>query len=487
MDKVAKKTLRPPARVAARANPRPIAVDLFAGVGGLSLGFEQAGFDVVAAVEYDPIHAAVHKYNFPNTSVVCADASNEQTVNEVVMQNAIHEGLLRHGRDLSEWDGEIDAIYGGPPCQGFSMIGKRDVADNRNNLVFHFARIVEVLRPRYFVMENVPGMAAGAHGRILDTLIDRLRRADYTVHEPVTLNAKMFGVPQDRRRVILIGSRNDCKVAQYPSAKTYPVQKSGGCNVSANDKRLPIGPTVWDAIRDLPDVDQKRKLYSSDETSIGKCEMQKLRKKVSAYAAPLRGLTASIDDFSYSREWDRNRITNSMLTDHDPAVVKRFAATAKGKVEKRSRFHRLHPLGLCSTLRAGTGSERGAYTSPRPIHPYKARVITVREAARLHSFPDWFRFHRTKWHGFRQVGNSVPPLLGRAIAAEIVKALDLTPTRPDHAIKLGDIDLLAVNHAEAARHFGLPEKREERYRRTHGNTTRRVRVEGNASRGSRAA
>jgi DNA (cytosine-5)-methyltransferase 1 len=215
--------------------------------------------------------------------------------------------------------------------------------------------------------------------------------------------------------------------------------------------------------------------------------MEELCKKASPYAARLRGLIEDVDDFSYPREWEDNHVTNSMLTLHEPRVVRRFASTLQGMVEQKSRFHRLHPNGLCSTLRAGTGSERGAYTSPRPIHPNKARVITVREAARLHSFPDWFRFHRTKWHGFRQVGNSVPPLLGRAIAKSILMALGLTPVRPDRSIKLGDPTLLGANHAEAARHFGLPEKREAHYRRTHGNVSRRAQVEGNVSGGSRAA
>lgn len=101
-----------------------------------------------------------------------------------------------------------------------------------------------------------------------------------------------------------------------------------------------------------------------------------------------------------------------------------------GENRKISRFHKLDPQGLCNTLRAGTPSNRGAFTSPRPIHPYTPRCITVREAARLHSYPDWFRFQRTKWHGFRQVGNSVPPLLAKAVASEIIKLLGIIPSQP---------------------------------------------------------
>lgn len=127
-----------------------------------------------------------------------------------------------------------------------------------------------------------------------------------------------------------------------------------------------------------------------------------------------------------------------------------------GTTEPISRFYKLSYDGLCNTLRAGTDSARGAFTSPRPIHPSYPRVITVREAARLHSYPDWFRFHATKWHGFRQIGNSVPPLLGRAVASGIIGALGLTPSRPAVTIPLGEKALLALNMRQAAEHFDVP-------------------------------
>ena len=110
---------------------------------------------------------------------------------------------------------------------------------------------------------------------------------------------------------------------------------------------------------------------------------------------------------------------------------------------------------MCNTLRAGTDSARGAFTSPRPIHPSLPRVITVREAARLHSYPDWFRFHATKWHGFRQIGNSVPPLLGRAVAAQILKALGLVASKPTKPLALGNTTLLELQMAQACAHFGV--------------------------------
>jgi DNA (cytosine-5)-methyltransferase 1 len=135
---------------------------------------------------------------------------------------------------------------------------------------------------------------------------------------------------------------------------------------------------------------------------------------------------------------------------------RRFAATAHGDTEPVSRFLKLDPDGVSNTLRAGTASDRGAFTSPRPIHPYSPRCITVREAARLHSYPDWFRFHVTKWHGFRQIGNSVPPLLARAVAAQVREALDATPSRPSAAQSLGDHALLRLDMTEAASRYDVP-------------------------------
>src|SRR5207253_2183184 len=131
----------------------------------------------------------------------------------------------------------------------------------------------------------------------------------------------------------------------------------------------------------------------------------------------------------------------------------RFAKTAPGHAETTSRFYRLDAAGLSSTLRAGTGYERGSFMAPRPIHPVAHRVISVREAARLHSFPDWFRFHYSKWHGFRQIGNSLPPLLGRVIGAELMNALAAVPSKPAAVLELGKPELLQMATYEAAAYF----------------------------------
>lgn len=161
-------------------------------------------------------------------------------------------------------------------------------------------------------------------------------------------------------------------------------------------------------------------------------------------------------DYSYPRMWDPDVLTSSMRTVHTGKSIRRFDATPPGTIEPVSRFLRLDPNRYCNTLRAGTDSKRGAYTSPRPIHPITPRVITVREAARLHSFPDWFRLHSTKWHGFRQVGNAVAPRVGRAMGEVIVRALGLSSTVPSRRTALGDPTLLSLTMAAAAEHFGVP-------------------------------
>lgn len=157
---------------------RPIAVDLFAGVGGISLGFEQAGFDVLAAIDIDPIHCACYQYNFPFTKVLCNSVAN------------VTGKSIRALSGIGETD--IDVVFGGPPCQGFSLIGRRSPDDPRNDLIDKFAQVVIELKPKYFVMENVPALGNGKNGSILDEVITKFRRARYTVTEPTVLNAAAY-------------------------------------------------------------------------------------------------------------------------------------------------------------------------------------------------------------------------------------------------------------------------------------------------------
>jgi DNA (cytosine-5)-methyltransferase 1 len=415
---------------------RPLAVDLFAGAGGLSLGLEQAGYEIAAAVEYDPIHAAVHEFNFPYGKTFAADVST------------ITGDQIREQSQIG--DREIHLVAGGPPCQGISMIGRRAIDDPRNSLLKEFVRLVLELRPRYFLMENVAGLMVGGHRQLIQEVVDMVvSTGQYRVVSPIqVLQAADYGAPQSRRRVILLGARNDVALPSYPDATHTPRTIKGGPLEGAE---LPLGPSVIEAIGDLPDADDFDALLHDD--NVGNVRYG----KASGYAAYLRGLKSDPDDYSHPRPWRANELTSSARTVHTKKSILRFEGAEPGTVEKVSRFLRLHPDGVCNTLRAGTASDRGAYTAPRPIHPLYSRVITVREAARLHGYPDWFRFHVTKWNGFRQIGNSVPARLGRAVGAAILRADGLTPMKAK-PIKLGSTDLLYMTAGEAHEHFGLTKR-----------------------------
>jgi len=411
---------------------RPIVVDLFAGAGGMSLGFEQAGFDVAAAVEYDPIHCATHEFNFPECAAICRSVAD-------VGGDYIRE----HSRIGNQ---PVDVVFGGAPCQGFSMIGHRALDDPRNSLVHHFVRLVLELKSSYFVFENVRGLTIGAHRKFLEEIIQEFRDNHYRVVEDYrVLNAAQHGVPQDRQRLFLMGARKGHPLPEYPDA-THESPRS--INGEAGNLFLKPTPTVWDALHDLPEAEDYEELLERDWV--------KARFKMpTGYASPLRGEVVDPSDFSSPREYDATLLTSSLRTVHTELSKKRFTETAHGDTEPISRFLKLDPKGICNTIRAGTASDRGAFTSPRPIHPYSPRCITVREAARLHSYPDWFRFHVTKWHGFRQIGNSVPPLLARAVASKVREKFSGS-ARPSGPIPHGDPALLSFDMSEAAAHFGVP-------------------------------
>lgn len=420
---------------------RPIGIDLFAGAGGLSLGFEQAGFDVAAAVEIDPIHCAVHKFNFPHTAVIPRSVA-ELTGADIRLAAGIGNR-------------PVDCVFGGPPCQGFSLIGHRALEDDRNRLVLDFVRIVAELDARTFVFENVKGLTVGQHKRFLAEVTEAFEAAGYNVQAPWrVLDAAHYGVPQHRERLILLGAKKGTPLPQYPEPTTSPADGRRAV------PKLPVGPTCKDALGDIPDADRFEALEDTDVVRTSAFRTP------SAYAAEMRIMTNDAWHYGYVRNWDRGMLTSSARTGHTEISRRRFGETEPGNVEPISRFFKLSPGGLSNTLRAGTDGARGAFTSPRPIHYAYDRCITVREMARLHGFPDWFRLHSTKWHGARQIGNAVAPPLARAIATEIIGALGVTPSRPERPINLGDPQLLYMEMTGAAEHFHVPAPNSRRDRKS---------------------
>lgn len=418
---------------------RPIGIDLFAGAGGMSLGFEQAGFDVVAAVEIDPVHAAIHKYNFPECEVIAQSVT----------------GLS--GTEIREkagiGDRAVDVVFGGAPCQGFSLIGQRALDDPRNSLVKDFVRIVRELEASYFVFENVKGLTVGKHRKFLHELIDEFVSLGYNLQSDWrVLNAADYGVPQDRQRLILMGSRKGNRVPTYPEAA---VER----------------PTCRDALSDVPDAELFDELIDTDEVRVSDWG------EPSAYAKELRGLTNDCWHFGHPRVWDRDFLTSSRRTSHTEISRRRFRETDPGSVEPISRFFKLAADGVSNTLRAGTDSARGAFTSPRPIHYKYSRCVTVREMARLHGFPDWFRFHATKWHGARQIGNAVPPPLARAVAGQIIEALGVEPAAPVEAIELGDTTLSRLDMSAASAYWGVDKPIGRRNRKSGAKKRKQAEIE----------
>ncbi len=398
----------------------PIGIDLFAGAGGMSLGFEQAGFHVVAAVEYDPIHCATHEFNFPDCVTICRSVTD------------IDGTYIRNVAKLGKRD--IDVVFGGAPCQGFSLIGKRALDDPRNSLVHHFVRLVAEMRPKYFVFENVKGLTIGDHKRFLEEIIKAFINKGYSVEQNYrVLNAADYGVPQDRRRLFLYGARGGHTLPEYPEPTHFLA------NGATHHGKLKRTPTVLEAIGDLPEADDFDVLLERDwvYARFG---------KPSSYARNLRIANDTLKG--------KLLLSSSLRTIHTELSIQRFRDTPPGAVEQVSRFLKLDPDGISNTLRAGTASDRGAFTSPRPIHPFSPRCITVREAARLHSYPDWFRFHVTKWHGFRQIGNSVPPLLAQAIASSIIEKLVVSVGNKER-VRASGLELLELDMSGAAAHYGV--------------------------------
>lgn len=344
--------------------------DFFCGCGGFSLGAHKAGLTPSVSFDIDPILTSSYSFNFPSTKLALADLSK-----------------LR-GKDVRRLtDGPVHGLFGGPPCQAFSDIGHRRKDDPRRDLLRHFFRLVAELQPTFFVMENVRGLGYSDARPYLDRCINQVP-SRYEIIGPILLDAADYGGATRRPRLFIIG---------YDPAYCDPIAPSDLEQL----RRKPA--SVGEAISDLQNASL---LGEADGFDIWRIVQ---RGRPSAYASRLRS--------------EDRVFTGHKRTAHTAAVVKRFSKVKQGEVEAIGRHPRLAEDGQCPTLRAGTGSDRGSYQSVRPIHPTESRVITVREAARLQGFPDSFRFHPTVWHSFRMIGNSVSPIISRAIFSMIAEKI----------------------------------------------------------------
>jgi DNA (cytosine-5)-methyltransferase 1 len=347
-------------------------IDLFCGAGGLSLGAHFAGFKTAVAVDIDANLTSSYGENFPGAKLLSKDLSQLS------------------GRSLLEEAGfkakEISGIIGGPPCQGFSLMGRRDMADPRNAMIGHFFRLVHEIKPSFFVMENVPGILLGDAKTALEDLIDGLK--GYDILGPIHVNASDFGAATNRERVIVIGLRG------------------GRITQMELDKQKTTKSFVRNAIADLPEPKAE-----------GWGHYRRI--EVSSYASRARKIRAGLGAALFIQATRDGLVSGIQPTLHTDKVQRRFSLVLPGTNDTVSRCPRLSWNAVAPTLRAGTGPDHGSYQSIRPIHPERDRVITVREAARLQGFPDWFKFHDTKWHSFRMIGNSVSPFMSEALLKAI--------------------------------------------------------------------
>lgn len=343
-------------------------IDLFAGVGGLALGFEQVGFDVVIANEYDSSIAQAYIKNRNNPNMIVAD----------ITKLPIHE-------TFGKYRGQVDLVVGGPPCQGYSQKGQRKtINDPRNFLFRYFVDVVKEVSPRYFVMENVPNLLTAEKGYFKNELITMFTELGYTVNAQV-LCAADYGVPQNRNRAFIIGKKNSDKPVDMP-------------------RKVEKRTTIWDAISDLAYL----KSGEGEEVSVYK------RPADSKYQTLMRK--------------NSHKVFNHVATNHSKIALERLEM-----IPPKGGKEFLPPEHLTKSIYSGTWERMDADdisvtittrfdtpSSGKFTHPYLNRAISVREAARIQSFPDDFRFYGTKTSQMKQVGNAVPPMLSRAIAESII-------------------------------------------------------------------
>lgn len=336
-------------------------LDLFCGAGGLSYGFKLAGYNIVGGVEWDKAAMETHSKNFQTKFEYCGDIKE-----------------IKDEEILKQFN-EVDIIIGGPPCQGFSAANRheKETDDPRNKLFFEYLRFVKLLKPKAFVIENVQQILTKDNGYAKNRILDITKEIGYDVSVDVLL-ASDYGVPQDRRRAFFVGIRSDLK------------RKFDFKSIEKVSKKY----TVYDAIGDI--------VYPNKNIN---------------------------NDFlTYVKD------TNGILKNHNPKFPKEIVQKRMSFVPQGGNWTSV-PKELWDTQRDNRHSSayrRLDFNKPsitidtghmNYFHPLENRIPTVRESARLQSFPDSFEFYGNQGEQYRQVGNAVPPLLARAIAFQLAKTL----------------------------------------------------------------
>ncbi len=349
-------------------------IDLFCGAGGLSLGFQQAGFNIIVGVDNEPVALETFEYNHKGSVALNADLSQQETF-DLILKTA--------------GDKKIDVIIAGPPCQGFSLTGPRNFDDPRNKLYLAVIEMVQQYQPKGFIIENVPGMATMYNGQVKDEVLRRFNEMGYNIACQI-LKACDYGVPQMRKRLVFMGVRKDIGEPHFPEPSFGP------------GTERPYR-TCRDAISDLPTRENELGENSDSYNGPATTEYQKL----------MRG--------------NSSVLYNHVATNHKQFVKETIALVPEGGnykdlpegVGESRKFH------MAWTRLNGNAPARTVDTGHRNIFHYELnRIPTVRESARIQSFPDNFIFKGTRTKQDRQVGNAVPPLLGQALAEELLKIIE---------------------------------------------------------------
>lgn len=404
----------------------PTAVSLFSGCGGFCEGMELAGFTIKCAVEVDPFATVTYRHNFPSVPLFADDIAKFLGDDE--------DHVRKYGlRDT-------DVVFGGPPCQGYSQIGTRNLKDERNGLYKEFARVVERLQPRMFLMENVPNLLLLNKGHFRDLILRKFADIGYSNTIYLNLSAADYGVPQTRQRVIFVGIRD---------RDTVSGSLADLCTSALAGLRVSRPYTVREAIGDLPD----------EVVASGKVMPYPAKRQLSVFQRMMR---LDCDGGPYTRRTKRERGIGSsaiVLHNHHTKEIQarrlhlisllrpgEKADSLPKKIwdgARPEKWRRLHPDQPSYTILAQMHRDLSEW-----VHPRLQRWITVREAARLQSFHDGFVFKSSEWQQLKQIGNAVPPLLAHALG-QMAEALieQIRPRRRSEKLKVPRADLFAYGVA----------------------------------------
>lgn len=356
-------------------------LDLFSGCGGISVGFQRAGFKIHSAIDFDADSISTFNTNFPSSNGIVEDLASYTKVK------------IRRSFDSSK--NKIDVVVGGPPCQGFSNANRwqTEIRDPRNKLFFEYLRFIEVLQPKVLLVENVPGIFSRGRGYTVHRIHELISDLGYTVSSSI-LNAAEFGVPQNRRRAFIIGIREDLSHEPF--------------DFTSLKRQSPVN--VGEAIKDLYNLENK-------PGSSHRLNVQEFSPS-SDYSKFVKSSRKFIENHEVVYPAESTQIKISYVPQGGNWMdipEKLFSSNRKNR--HSSAFKRLNEKEPSVTI--DTGNAHSNY-----FHPKFNRIPTVREAARIQSFPDNFIFVGSRTSQYRQVGNAVPPLLAFRIAKQILRLLE---------------------------------------------------------------